>query len=246
MVDDFATDLERLPGGPWVHRRGVGQDLMNWDEVYVRDVYRFRSMPLFRHQEVIVDIGANVGAFSALAHERNPNARIIAVEACAENIPVLRANVGEFATVIHAACCYYAGPIALANTCFEGGVNSGGSFVLTDPEAQRPGLADYYRFDDRALPKITLEQIMEQHNLDRIDVLKLDCEGSEFSILEGTTSLDRIEQMVGEWHGVDRFDAMCTRIMRGAGFHLTVLSGGELGTFWLSRWKNLERLGVYL
>ena len=79
---------------------------------------------------------------------------------------------------------------------------------------------------------MTLEDLMQQHGLDRIDVLKLDCEGSEFSILGQTSSLDRIGIIVGEYHGRDRFRELVQQ--RFAGWKLTILKDDPcFGTFWL-------------
>jgi methyltransferase family protein/methyltransferase FkbM-like protein len=72
---------------------------------------------------------------------------------------------------------------------------------------------------------------MEQNGLERIDVLKLDCEGSEFSILDHTTSLDRIGAIVGEYHGRERFLELVAR--RFADWEFRILREGDIGTFWL-------------
>jgi hypothetical protein len=100
----------------------------------------------------------------------------------------------------------------------------------------KPSLAaslDEYWLDGRPLPTITLEQIIAEHHLERIDVLKLDCEGSEFSILENTTSLDRIGAIVGEYHGRERFLELVSR--RFADWEFRIVRDGDPGTFWLVR-----------
>ena len=78
-----------------------------------------------------------------------------------------------------------------------------------------------------------MEQLLQEHGLDHIDVLKLDCEGSEFSILGQTTLLDRIGVIVGEYHGKAAFLKLVAQ--RFAGWELRILKDGELGLFWLSR-----------
>lgn len=241
----YETNL-RCRDGIWIHAESEQQTWQNWNEVYLGDVYHLKQIPAWREAQVIVDIGASTGPFTKKAHERYPDARIYAVEVCPENIPALERNVGEFAEVIHAACTYEpADRIALHNAAFPDCNNTGGSIVAPrDEVARRPADGSYHP-DLRPLRTITLEQILDAYNLDRIDLLKLDCEGSEFSILEHC-DLARVEQMVGEWHGLARFEELYARILRPAGFHLTVLSGGNLGIFWLSRWANLERLGIRL
>jgi hypothetical protein len=91
--------------GFWVRDDNAEQDL-----VVVRDIVRddayctaLLSPDAFN---VVVDIGAHIGTFSALWHAKNPRAVIACVEACPDNLPALHKNVGQFATIIHAACTY--------------------------------------------------------------------------------------------------------------------------------------------
>jgi FkbM family methyltransferase len=239
--------MEKVPlrkhGRFWLHDWASGQDWMIWEEVFFHDCYRLGAIRPYRPNEVIVDVGASVGAFCLKAKERNPSARILAFEVCPENVPVLEANAGHFAEICQAAVTYEK-ELALLNAVFPNCCNTGGSIVTNDPQALSDA-DERYRTDHRQIKTLTLEQILNDYGIDRIDILKLDCEGSEFSILENTTSLARVEMIVGEYHGLARFDELCTRIFR-PDWHLTVLSGGELGIFWLNRWRNLERNGVYL
>ena len=83
---------------------------------------------------------------------------------------------------------------------------------------------------------ITLDEIIAQEDLAAIDILKLDCEGCEHSVL-GTAEPDvlkRIRFIVGEYHGFERF----TAVMRGKLFatHKVNLVGDpELGCFFAER-----------
>jgi FkbM family methyltransferase len=65
-------------------------------------------------------------------------------------------------------------------------------------------------FDNKNVKKteveaVTLEQIMDEYNLDRIDLLKLDCEGAEYDILYNapTHLFDKIGMMTMEVHNGD-------------------------------------------
>ncbi len=139
----------------------------------------------------------------------------------------------------------YEEDVALLNAVYPDCVTTGGSVVVPRSVLQqrkrRDGLQEQpanvanepYWADFRRVTSLTLEDILRSHGLDRIDILKLDCEGSEFSILENTTSLDRIGLIVGEYHGRERFLKLVAG--RFAGWKLRVLKDGELGTFWLQR-----------
>jgi hypothetical protein len=56
---------------------------------------------------------------------------------------------------------------------------------------------------------------MNRFGADHIDVLKLDCEESEFSILANTPSLRKIRMIVGEYHGEARWNAWREKVMAG-------------------------------
>ena len=52
---------------------------------------------------------------------------------------------------------------------------------------------------------VTISQVIEQHDLPRIDLLKVDCEGGELSVLQGIEDAHwpRIRQVVVEVHDLD-------------------------------------------
>ena len=213
------------------------------------DSYKIDELPLPR--PVVVDVGAHIGCFAKRMHDRNPSARIICVECCPENVPALEKNAGHFATVVSAAVTYEQ-EVALLNAVYPNCVSTGGSTVITRAELERrvaehqasaqastndatsadapPRVGEYWA-DFRPIRTLTLEDLMREHQFQRIDVLKLDCEGSEFSILSKTPSLNRIGIIVGEYHGKADFEKLVAE--RFAGWELRIIRDGELGTFWL-------------
>lgn len=226
--------------GFWVRSNNSAQDLVVVSDIAEHDAYRIAQMPMPR--PVVVDVGAHIGVFSREIHRRNPLAQIIAVECCPENFSVLRRNIGDFATVVEAAMTYEP-EVALMNAVYPGCRSTGGSTVVARRDMHEKLAANQinceatdaceYWADLRPLITVTLEQLMERHNLDHIDILKLDCEGSEFSILRNTTVLDRIGLIVGEYHGKTEFLRLVEQ--RFQGWKLQLLSDGDLGNFWLTR-----------
>ena len=208
------------------------QDLIVIKDVYQDDCYRTRLLGTFAEDEVIVDVGTDIGAFAKLWHKRNPKARIVCVEACPENLECLRANVGDFATIIQAACTYESGELALLNAVRPHCESTGGSTVvpadkLDDRSLQQPSYE--YWHDRRPLDKVTLEELMSQLRVDHIDLLKLDCEGSEFSILAKTPSRSRIHFILGEYHGLERWDELRGRFFPAANWDYGRMSAHESG-----------------
>ena len=225
----------------WIRANNARQDLVIVKDIAENDAYRIDALPMPR--PVVLDVGAHIGVFSKKIHLKNPLARIVAVECCPENIPALKKNVGDFATVIQAAVTYERN-VGLLNSVYSNCVSTGGCTVLSRsdlrrradqkeiPEEPDPGRKSEYWADFRELKTLTLEQIVQEYRLDRIDILKLDCEGSEISILHNTELLDRIGIIVGEYHGKDAFLRLVAERFRD--WHLEILKDGELGTFWLT------------
>src|SRR5207302_3010451 len=106
-----------------------------------------------------------------------------------------------------------------------GGVGSTGDSVRGE-DSPSPVFVGEYWADFRPIRTLTLEDLMQEHGLDHIDILKLDCEGSEFSILSKTPSLDRIGLIVGEYHGKENFDRLVAE--RFADWTLKIIRRGDL------------------
>lgn len=228
--------------GVWCRPEFNGQDENVVGEVIQSNSYRLDIRPTRPElQEIVFDIGAHIGTFSREWIKKNPRARITCVEACPENIPILKANVGAFAQhVIHAACTYEPGKLLLLNSCKHGGTATGGSTIVRADEAAKGTYGHLYWEDSRPLSKMTIERLMEFSNVDHVDVLKLDCEGSEFSILEGMKpeTLDRIGFICGEYHGESRWEELVERLFKpkGWGYYVPHRWGG-LGIFHLQNPK---------
>lgn len=54
---------------------------------------------------------------------------------------------------------------------------------------------------------VTLDEVFEVNEIGTCNLLKLDCEGSEYEILAsaGPSTMDRVERVVGEYHCTPRF-----------------------------------------
>lgn len=225
-------DLSHVAGytklkGFWVRGKYATQDNDVINEVYVNDGYQTRIRPSYGDGEIVLDIGAHIGTFAKKWHEKNPTARIVCIEACPDNIEVLTANVGHFAEVVHAACSYQ-DEIQLLNSILPGGRATGGSMITENVDA--PIDESLYWLDNREIPTVTIEDIREQFDLDRIDIMKLDCEGSEFDILGNMQGLDDVKFVCGEYHGFARWEEFRQRIFEGWSYgHMH--SAGGLGIF---------------
>lgn len=238
--------------GFWVRDDNVAQDSHIVEDILEHDAYRTSLLPgIFAQAKVIVDIGAHIGVFATLAHQKSPEAKIICVEACPDNIEALKANVGSFAEVVHAACTYEEGPLGMLNAVRPNCESTGGSMVVSRAvlDVIDPNLNGYrYWKDDREMPKVTLEQLGDRFGFQKIDLLKLDCEGSEYSILEHSPMVKRTRMIVGEWHDERRWNEFRPRVLHSGwdyGFMFTDGYGGT-GLFHLAnrRWNKTIAVAV--
>ena len=210
----------------------------------------------------IVDIGANIGDTLLLLHRYFPQARIIGFEPVEEYFAVAAGRTAAIDRIevhnraVTADHLFYDDlgtrkrprpiELALVKALPESGVGwRGGSLVGPADHALLTGaeVAGYRRAEQPITP-ITLAEMLEQWGLAEIDLLKLDCEGCESSVL-GSADIDvlrRVRFMTGEYHQLGRFyPAIRHRLFRT---HKICLAGDEkLGAFFAER-RDGERDGI--
>jgi FkbM family methyltransferase len=152
----------------------------------------------------IVDIGANVGAFSIWANLRWPNSRIHAFEPNPATFAMLTANVGHLGNVTCHQTAVYPG---------EPGERRLFSRYPGDGEA---GLVDYIGNTFAELPEDRLVAVptIDPSALPRCDVLKIDVEGGEAAILEAM-NLTEVSLILLEYQDLRNRSAIETRLRDG-------------------------------
>jgi FkbM family methyltransferase len=129
--------------------------------------------------ELIVDLGANVGAFSLLAHTLAPHARIIAVEPDAANAAFLHAQPFAKSLEIHRVAV---GPFDGTARLIRGENSVTHHVDLSDDGEGEP------------VPLVSLESLC-----DRPALVKMDIEGGEVEILRAGLP-DNVRYLALEWH----------------------------------------------
>ena len=199
--------------GFWFPEDNPQQAITIINDIYFGDAYRTCLRGNTKDVEYVVDIGANIGTFSKLWYERNPQARIAAVEVNRKLLPALQANVGGYAAII-ARACHYGSGLRLLDSVFPEGLSIGGSRVVEQAEFDAEKDVVQYLHSTEPVETITLEEVCRQVDFPWIDFLKLDCEGSELSILEHC-DLSKVGTIFVESHDPLRWRDLLARRFEG-------------------------------
>jgi FkbM family methyltransferase len=125
--------------------------------------------------DVVVDIGASIGPFTYSILDKKPS-HVYCLEPDNKEFKTLLKNVdGE--------------PV----TCIMAGIS-------TEDKNIENGEYSFSKGGD--MSTITLKTLFESYGLDRIDFLKTDCEGGEYSLFvkENYELISKIRKITGEWH----------------------------------------------
>ena len=150
------------------------------DGVYEAEVLDFALGRLGRGA-VVVDVGANIGAFTLpVASRIAPAGCVIAIEASPRVFPYLRQNVilNELSNVDLVQCAAY--------NCDRRTV------PFYDAPVDRFGkgsLGSHFHADRISVPARTLDDLLNEKRIGRVDLIKVDVEGSEAAVFQGAEKL---------------------------------------------------------
>ncbi|MGD0842702.1 MAG: FkbM family methyltransferase [Candidatus Acidiferrales bacterium] len=176
------------------------------------------ELPFSVAPNVIVDAGANVGFTSVFYANKYPNAKIFSIEPAASNFRMLLRNAAPYRNIV---------PIHAALWCASGNI------AITGPEFGHCGfrVSDTPETSSERVPAVTVGSVMNRYGIEFIDILKLDIEGAEKEVLEGSTEwIDKVGVISVETH--DRFKPGCTQALERATGHFPFrYSNGEVESF---------------
>lgn len=149
----------------------------------------------FAPDSVVLDIGAHVGAFTYMAAERGAGT-VLAFEASPLNFTMLSNNTSRWPQVQVKNIAVWRSDISVesVNLCVPVGDNSGGFSCAAEP-------VEGGAYEDHVwvIPAISLDSVLE--GLEKVDFMKIDCEGSEWPILLTSKLLaQKVKYITGEYH----------------------------------------------
>lgn len=193
---------------PFAYRENTSDQIVI-EEVYINNCYQFPGCT-----GVVVDIGANIGAFTCLAAKTAT--MVYAFEPEPHNFELLKQNTANLPNV----------------TLFNKGVGIPGKNQIQDLQG-----GSHLSLTGHDLDSATEVEVVSINTIcpGVIDFLKVDCEGSEYDIFDNAhdSFLERVEQVAIEFHpwSQERHTATFARLMDF--FDFTVDSHG----LWLGKQK---------
>jgi FkbM family methyltransferase len=159
------------------------------DDCYVRDI----TLP---PQPVVIDVGGFIGDFSLYAVKKLNARRVIVCEPSPRNWALLVKNIANNG---------YEDRIEPVNKA----VTDGGNVMMNvdAPDEYQCTVSAYHTSEQSlsAVSGISLSQLLLDYAIESVDLLKIDCEGGEYAILESTPAdvLSRVRNIVFEYHQID-------------------------------------------
>ncbi len=173
-------------------------------EIFMEDVYNIKAvvkqMPA---QPVIIDIGANAGFFDFLFLSKIKAATILAYEPIPSNVHQIKATIAANPFIKENILVYEAAVTGTKQEKIDLYIESENDSTVI------ASIFSNFNTSNRAkisVDTITLTDIFLQNNLSQVDILKVDCEGSEFDIFYNTDPalLRRAKMILLEVHDLDQ------------------------------------------
>jgi len=157
-------------------RRGFGKFIFAFREYYEPElVYLEKILP---PGKVFVDVGANFGVYTLVASKLvGETGKVLAFEPSAESFAILRQNIE-----LNHLSNVRAFRVALAQTRSQAWLNYGWDPVCNWMSKDRDPLRGN---EGEEVQTDTLDQLLEENGVTRVDAIKIDVEGAEELVLRG-------------------------------------------------------------
>ena len=169
-------------------------DIINFtsviNEVFIQEIYKANVK-----NKVVIDVGAYRGE-SAIYFALQGAKKIVALEPDEENYNLALMNLkenglGDRVMLLNKAVADKEGVVNLYRYSYPSDLGS------TDPSNMPPPID---KLVVKKVEAITLDHVLKLAGEERIGLLKLDCEGCEYSVLNSFSGFDLIESIILEYH----------------------------------------------
>ncbi|HXC03119.1 MAG TPA: FkbM family methyltransferase [Bacteroidia bacterium] len=198
--------------------------LLVFEEIFISDFYGIDALlKKLPPRPVILDVGANVGYFEMMLFSKIAEATVYAYEPIPSNYALFRQNVALNPSLGDHICLFNRAVTGTPQESVE---------LFVETEEENSVIASVYSdFNPRnhfavRVPAISLREIIEEMGIERADMVKIDCEGSEYPIIYETPAScwEKIAFLTVEVHDLDedqRNVGHLTRFLESQGYEVS-------------------------
>ncbi len=170
-------------------------DYATFEEVVLKETYNI-EVPFY--PQYIIDGGGNIGLTACFFASKYPNATVISIEPDLENYKILKNNINGYKNITGIQRGIWKSNTYIKIIDSEVGCNA---FTVTESDHE----------DATAIKAVGIFNLMAEFNFPKIDILKLDIEGSEKEVFEENfeTWLPKTKILIIELH--DALKPGCSR-----------------------------------
>ncbi|MFG2091678.1 FkbM family methyltransferase [Spirillospora sp. NPDC048824] len=232
--------LMKLPNGLDITQVSTGETALLYRDIFVERCYMQHGIQL-APGDTVFDVGANVGMSTLFFHTECPNLTIHAFEpapvpfaALTKNVDMhgIRASVMRCGLSDHSGTgrfAYYPDATVMSGFHADPAVEAEltRNFLLksgVEEEDVDDMLEGRHTLEEIECEIRTLSQVIAEHRVTTIDLLKVDVEKSELEVLRGLADSDwpRVKQVVAEVHDQDGALKQFTALLENHGFTIAV------------------------
>jgi len=213
--------LELRNGLRYLVRNGNG-DLGVVNEAAMLDPYLGPGFLTLPEDALVIDVGANIGDFTMQAARACPRGRVIAIDPVRSHTQMvaLQTLLNQFGNV----------------TCIQAALGKCEGEIEIHVDGGRSS-AYWGKGETDRVRLTTLPQLVREMGIDRITLLKMDCEGAEWDILPSAEDIfPRIDQICMEFHCSRGWTPEKLALwLSDRGYDVRHTGGSWNGTLWATR-----------
>jgi FkbM family methyltransferase len=163
--------------------------------------------------DTVIDVGAHIGLYTLIAAKRvGSSGKVIAIEPDPDNFKILKKNIllNQLSNVEALECAVYSTKEKLKLFLPE---LERGRTIFNTVMQDRAGISNNFL----EVEANTLDNILNENNIQRVNWIKIDVEGAELEVLKGavnTLSSNKNITLVIEIHGMENYIQMIEYLRR--------------------------------
>jgi FkbM family methyltransferase len=201
------TVIFETKNGIKIMLRTNSTDLMALTHVWLIGEYSKQDFQI-KKTDVVIDVGAHIGLFSLYASQNCTKGKIFAFEPIKENYEILESNkkLNDFSNIQSENCAI--SNVTSKITLYQSNDESGHSkFIQTNNPVE--------------VASKSLNDFFKENRLESVNLLKLDCEGSEYEIIDSLEDkyFEMTEKMIIEYHLADSNPELLEKLKNKLKYH---------------------------